>query len=191
MSLASLFPARDGVGILVRCRMKVEDLMSRSVRTCSPNDDLATAGSAMWEADCGIIPVVDPSRKVLGVITDRDICIALSTRCAAASQIHVANVMSGNVYACRPEDDIDTALAAMARRQVRRLVVVNAEGRLEGILSLNDVVLRAEKAHGRRANVPTFDQVAETLKAISRHPGPPGKASAAKPRSAEDARLRR
>lgn len=156
--------------------MKVAELMSRFVRTCSPQDNLATAGAAMWESDCGIIPVVDPSRKLLGVVTDRDICIALSTRSATASQIRVADVMSRNVHSCAPDDDIETALKTMGERLVRRLPVLDGEGRLEGILSLSDIARRARRPGARRANGPTYDEVAETLKAICRVPAPSRKA---------------
>jgi CBS-domain-containing membrane protein len=150
--------------------MNVSELMTRSVRTCAPQDDLAAAGSAMWEADCGIVPIVDDARRVVGVITDRDICIALSTRGAPASQIRVQDVMSRKVAACAVDDEIEEALGAMASRQVRRLPVLDTDGALQGVLSLNDVVLRAAPARSRRGAGPTYDQVAETLKAICRHP---------------------
>ena len=60
--------------------MKVRDLMTSRVRTCRPSTSLADVVSEMWEGDCGVLPVVNDEGRVIGMITDRDICIALATR---------------------------------------------------------------------------------------------------------------
>lgn len=59
--------------------MEVRDVMTKTVASCHPETNLAAAGALMWETDCGVLPVVDERRKVSGVITDRDVCIALTT----------------------------------------------------------------------------------------------------------------
>lgn len=148
--------------------MRVSALLRTPVATCAPTDNLASIGCQMWTHDCGLIPMVDADGKAVGVITDRDICIALSTRGKTASQILAAEVAGKDVFSVRPEDDIEDALNLMADRQIRRVTVTNAQGKLVGILSLNDVALAAESAGKRRGVEVSYDQVGETLKAICR-----------------------
>lgn len=149
--------------------MIVEHLMTSEVEACRPGDSLAEAAGVMWRRDCGAVPVVGDEGSVVGIITDRDICMALASRRAYASEVAVAEVMSRDVVTCTPEDDSEEALEAMRRRQVRRLPVVDAQGRLAGILSVADVLRRARKGGGRR-RVKRGEALA-TLKAIVRPHG--------------------
>ncbi|HKS16443.1 MAG TPA: CBS domain-containing protein, partial [Planctomycetota bacterium] len=112
--------------------MKVKDLCTRLVRTCGPDTTLSSAGWTMWEGDCGILPVVDESRKLLGVLTDRDICMAVSTKYRPAADISVREVCTGKVFSCGLEDDVKRAMEIMRKESVRRLPVVDEEGRSEG-----------------------------------------------------------
>ena len=145
--------------------MKVKDLQTSDVRACTSDTNLAAAAQIMWECDCGVVPVVDENRTLLGMITDRDICIATTTRSAAPADIQVRSVMTtGTVYSCRPDDDVRTALAAMGTHRVRRLPVVDKANRLVGIVSLNDLVRRADYRAG--ADVPAADFI-EALQSIS------------------------
>lgn len=144
--------------------MKVKDLMSVDPACCSPETDLAAASALMWNHDCGILPVLEEGR-VVGVVTDRDICIALGTRGLPASQVQVGDVASRELVTVSPEAEVHTALAQMRRHQVRRLPVVNAEGYLEGLLALNDFVLAVDRKHGDV----DYEDVLNTLKAISSH----------------------
>jgi CBS domain-containing protein len=149
--------------------MKVEEIMTRDVRTCSPETNLAAVAEIMWKNDCGTVPVVDPDRNVVGVITDRDICIAVATKGQLASEIMTGQVCTRDVYACSGDDDIKGALSVMRTEKVRRLAVVDRNGALQGILSLNDIALRAEDASdGKRRDLSTSDLV-NTLKAICEH----------------------
>jgi CBS domain-containing protein len=100
----------------------------------------------MWEQDCGVLPVVTSDRTVSGMITDRDICVALATRGLTADRIAVHDVIAGTAYTCSVDDDAIVALKTMKSQRVRRLPVVDAEGRLKGILSLNDVMTHAGAA---------------------------------------------
>ena len=104
----------------------------------------------LWAADCGVLPIVDDTGRVAGILTDRDICIALGTRNARASDVLIASVMRPAVYTREPDDDVLAALALMSDRRVRRLPVVEG-GRLVGVVSLNDAVLAA--GTGRTAYV--------------------------------------
>jgi len=111
------------------------------------------------------VPIVDENRKVVGMITDRDIAIATTTRSAAPADIQVRHVMStGKLCSCRPDDDVRTALTTMGEYRVRRLPVTDRENRLVGILSLNDLVRRVN--YGAGADVPG-EEFIEALQSIS------------------------
>lgn len=145
--------------------MKVRDLQTSDVQSCSPDTNLAAAAHIMWECDCGVVPVVDENRNVIGMITDRDIAIATTTRSAAPADIPVRHVMTtGQLFSCRPDDDVRTALAAMGEHRVRRLPVTDRQNHLVGIISLNDLVRRVDYRAG--ADVPG-EEFIEALQSIS------------------------
>lgn len=147
--------------------MRVQDIMTSNVEACSPESDLAAAATIMWKRDCGSVPVVDGERKVVGMITDRDICMAVATRDKRASEIKVKEVISGDVYACAPDDRVRDALETMQSAQLRRLPVVDAHGVLYGILSINDIIIHSDK--GRSKKHISHGEVMATLKALSEH----------------------
>jgi CBS domain-containing protein len=148
--------------------MKVSKIMTADPKTCESSTTVADAARLMWDGDCGILPVVDDGR-LAGVVTDRDLFIALATRNARASALTVGEVCSRDVCTCAPEDTVASALDAMKAHQVRRLPVVGFGGRLLGILSMNDVVL----ATGGKGQVHT-EEVVSAYQAICahRHPAP-------------------
>jgi CBS domain-containing protein len=146
--------------------MTVKELVTSDVKSCSADTDLATAAKIMWDCDCGVVPVVNDQRNVIGMITDRDICIAAATRSATPADIRVRDVMSGQVHACALGDDVRVALNTMKEQRVRRLPVLDGQERLAGIISMNDLVMRAECR--ARANV-SGDEFLETLKSICAH----------------------
>jgi CBS domain-containing protein len=158
--------------------MKVRDLMTKTVVCCRPEMSLAEAGALMWENDCGVLPIVSDTGKLTGVITDRDICIALSTRNAQSSRITTGEVVKMQTFVCSPEDDVHNALRTMRKERIRRLPVVNEEGGLVGILSMNDVVLHAEKGDGKKKPAIAYDDVVHAFQAICAH-GPGVHAAAA------------
>jgi CBS domain-containing protein len=145
--------------------MKVQEVMTTSPEACRPHTNLARAVELLWNADCGVLPVTDDEGRVLGVLTDRDICIALGTQDARASQVAVDRVMRSPVETCQAADDVTTALARMKERRVRRLPVVDAANHLVGILSLNDVVLAA----GTGGNGIKPAAIVEVFKAVCAH----------------------
>jgi len=145
--------------------MKVIDLMTGTPFYCSSNTNLGSAAELLWSQNCGILPIVD-DQKVVGVVTDRDLFIALGTRNRLPGDITVGEVSSGKVYLCYADDDIHNALEIMAREKIRRLPVVNRKGILQGILSMDDIVLRAEtRKPGVVADL-FYDDVLRTLKKI-------------------------
>jgi CBS domain-containing protein len=148
--------------------MKIRDVMTPKAQTCSPSSDLATVGTLMWRHDCGAIPVVDPvSGTAHGIITDRDICMAAATQHRPAAEIHVSDVVSGPLYAVRADNDAREALQVMRKAQVRRVPVVDSDGKLEGIVSINDLILLADATNGGRSVLGT--EVMDTLKNICAH----------------------
>jgi len=122
--------------------IKVKDLMTTPVRTCTPDTTVADAAHLMWEGDCGILPVTDDG-ELVGVVTDRDMYIALATQNERASQLKVGAVATKPVATCAPEDDLQAALTIMREHRVRRLPVVGFGGTVLGILSMNDILLSA------------------------------------------------
>ena len=149
--------------------MKVKEMMSTNAIVCTLTDNLSAAAGLMWENDCGILPVVAEEGKVVGLITDRDICMAATLKNRNLSKIAVEDVISGKVFACKPEDDVRNALNIMQENKVRRLPVVDAEGTLEGILSMNDLILRAEEARDKKASELSYGDVVNAYKAICGH----------------------
>jgi CBS domain-containing protein len=151
--------------------MKVKEVMTEQPAIVWITDSLATAAISMWENDCGSLPIIKDARKVVGIITDRDICMATAIRNRPESTISVEEVMSGTVYSVAPNDDIHKALETMREHKVRRLPVVDKSGELKGVVSMNDIVLRAEEANGKKPPL-TFHDVVKTYKAICEHPVP-------------------
>jgi CBS domain-containing protein len=140
--------------------------MMSSPRYCRPDTNLAAAVEMMWVNDCGFLPVVDVDNRVTGVITDRDTCIALGTRNQRASDVLVRDVMTDRVYTCATEDDIHSALETIEKHQVRRLPVVNLDGKLAGILSIGDLTLHAEKKEGKNIPDLSSEDVVEAYQEI-------------------------
>ena len=124
--------------------MKVSSIMNPNVETARAEDDLAKTAMVMWRKDCGFVPVVDEgTRRVVGVITDRDICMASATRHEAPETMSVRDTMATQVWSCRTEDEVDTALETMRKNQVHRLPVLGEGERLAGVVSFSDIVRHA------------------------------------------------
>ena len=149
--------------------MKVKEIMSRQPKVCDLNASLADAAKTMWDNDCGVLPVLKDGKEIVGLITDRDICMAVGMRDGNPSGISVEEVITGTVYSVVPEDDVQQALEIMQEHKVRRLPVVSSEGELKGMLSMNDVVLKAVEARDMQAPEIAYADVVNTYKAICAH----------------------
>ncbi len=135
---------------------------------CQLDTNLGSATELMWVGNCGFLPVTGASGKVVGVVTDRDICIALGTRNRLAGEVTVVDVMSNRLFACSPDDDVHVALQTMKEGGVRRLPVTVESGILVGVISMDDLLLRAESAGiGKRPELST-EEVVKTYRAIDR-----------------------
>ncbi|HEY6266488.1 MAG TPA: CBS domain-containing protein, partial [Candidatus Acidoferrum sp.] len=146
--------------------MKVKEVMMGTPYYCQLETNLGSATELMWNANCGFLPVGGADGKVIGVITDRDICIALGTRSRLAGDIAVGEVMSGKLYSCAPEDDIHLALQTMKEGKVRRLPVVAQKGSLVGVISMDDILLRTEPMSLGREPELSSDEVVRAYRAI-------------------------
>jgi CBS domain-containing protein len=122
--------------------MKVREIMSVPVPTCMPETSLVQAARLMQSADCGTLPVVDSDGRVVGIITDRDICLAIAASNRSPRAIAVHEAMAKRPVVAREDDPLSAALNTMRHRRVRRLPVLDSAGRLNGILSLEDIVIR-------------------------------------------------
>lgn len=120
--------------------MNVQEVMRGSVRSVRMADRLDAAARLMWEQDCGIAPVVDSSNVLVGVVTDRDLCMATYTQGRVLAEIPVTAVMARMLRTCRAEDSLDTAMQTLQQAQLHRLPVVDGRGVLVGMLSCNDLI---------------------------------------------------
>jgi CBS domain-containing protein len=145
----------------------VRALMSTPVHSCQAGASLNDAAQLMWSYDCGALPVLDDGR-VVGVVTDRDICMATYTQGKPPAELPIAGAMSHQVFSCAPDDSLAMALGLMSRHRVRRLPVVSADGALLGLLSLADIVRWGK----RLSNVAVDAALTDTLAAIGARPLP-------------------
>jgi CBS domain-containing protein len=147
--------------------MKVRDVMTKQTAFCGPGTNLAQAVELMWKNACGFLPVAGEGGNVIGVITDRDISIALGTRDRRASEVCVRDVISQKLFTCTPDDDVHTALKTLKSEGIRRLPVIDREGMLMGVLSIDDVVLNA-RVDATRKDI-SLEDIENTYKTILLH----------------------
>jgi CBS domain-containing protein len=147
--------------------MKASDIMKRGVRTIGLGDDLSAAAQIMWDNDCGCVPVVDSDGRGIGMITDRDICMAALTKGEPLHRIRVGDVASRKLLAIREDDPVDYAEGIMHRGQIRRVPVLDDEGRPVGMVSMADLV-RNVHASGRPDDGLTPENIVMTLAAVTR-----------------------
>ena len=151
--------------------MKVKKLMTTDCATCTVDSPAADAAKIMWESDCGIVPVLEDGNLV-GVVTDRDICMAALMSGLPLGLIRVSEVMTTEVSVCEADDDVTAAHGTMRESQVRRLPVVDEEGALVGVISLADLANEAYAGRSKAAAKRQRD-VGRTFATISEpHPVP-------------------
>jgi CBS domain-containing protein len=141
--------------------MIVKEVMNTAVATCAPESGLNSVVKTMRERDCGFVPVVDSHGIVVGVITDRDVCVAGTTKRRPLARVSVKETMSHPVFSCFADENVKTVLVTMSKHRVRRLPVLNKSGHLEGVLSIDDIVHAP-----RRKGAPTAEDIVAALKAI-------------------------
>jgi CBS domain-containing protein len=126
--------------------MHIREIMSHPVVTC-PVDSAADAPARlMWEFDCGVIPLVDREGRLAGVITDRDLCMAALTQDKPLREIRLSSAMPKQVFSCHTEDSVESVEQIMRDNQIRRVPVVDGEGRPVGVVAINDLARLAARA---------------------------------------------
>ena len=148
--------------------LRVQQLMSQNVHVCRPDDLVETAARTMWERDIGVVPVVDRDGRVIAMLTDRDVCMAALFTGRPLNHIRVSQAMSRSLYTVRPEQAVEDAELVLREHQVRRLPVVDGDGRLVGLLSQNDLVNEAAREREVRRKELTAVAVTATLADIGR-----------------------
>lgn len=127
--------------------MRCEELMKRDVVSVAPDETVQEAARQMRDENVGLIPICDMDRKVVGLLTDRDIAIRLVASNLSANT-PVRDIMTEEVVACRPQDDLREAERMMMANHKSRIVCTDDQGRLEGVISLSDI---AQAEDGSRA----------------------------------------
>ncbi len=138
-------------------RVRASDIMTKDVTTCSPRDSLREVADRLESENVGSLPVVDNGRLV-GIITDRDIVCRVIAEGRDTRNSFVADAMSEDLVTCWADDSLITVINRMGEHQIRRLPVVDTNGRLRGIIAMADIALEAEDDR----------EVAEALEEISR-----------------------
>jgi CBS domain-containing protein len=141
--------------------MTVKHLMTAPVKTCRANALVSEAARTMLEDNCGCLPVTDGKGHLAGILTDRDICLAVA-RHLDPSKTPVRDVMTARVVSCGVEDHLDRVLVEMKENRVRRIPVVDNRGVVKGLISIDDVIRNSGLASGR---VPA-DAVVDVLRHI-------------------------
>ena len=140
--------------------MRIKHVMTKDPHCCLPSDSAAKAACIMREEHAGVVPVIESAdnRRIVGVVTDRDLCMNVVAEGRDPQTTTVEECMTTRVVTCSANDSIEKATELMRENQIRRVPVVNDACELQGIVSLGDVV--------ERATVKST-QTHETLKSVS------------------------
>lgn len=148
--------------------MRVEHLMTKQVKSCSPSDTLERAAQLMWDGDCGCVPVCAGNgvNRVVGVITDRDVCMSALFQGKPLRELAVSEAMAKQLLACKASDSLANVEKTMREARIRRLPVVDDQGALIGIIGLADLAREAARERTAAKQEVTESEVGDTLAAI-------------------------
>jgi len=125
------------------------EIMKRDIECLAPHASVQSAAATMRDRNVGFLPVCDDSDEVLGTVTDRDIAIRVVAEQLSPQTTAVEEVMSPEVIACQPEDDIEQAQELMAQYRKSRIMCIDSDGRLVGVISLSDIADRVGNSAAR------------------------------------------
>jgi CBS domain-containing protein len=148
--------------------MKVREVMTKNASFCGPESTLEEASFLMQKHNCGFLPVVGDGGNVIGVVTDRDLCIALGTRNRKPSDLRAWDVMPRQLFTCTEQDDVHCALKTLRAARIRRLPVIDRDGSLVGVLSIDDIVLHAREQLVRKDI--SYSDLEDTYRAVQGRP---------------------
>jgi len=150
--------------------MQLKDIMTKTVKCCSPDTTLEEVASIMWNEDVGIVPVVDSGEYLSGLITDRDIAMAAVLKHRPIWEITAREMIGGqSCHCCFSEDDVHEALRVMDESRVRRVPIVDEKKRLLGIVGLKDIANHAVAQKGpRKSSQLTTEDFTDAFRHISK-----------------------
>src|SRR5690349_15475022 len=122
--------------------MRARDIMTRDPSCLRRDDTARTAAQVMRDQDCGVVPIVDEARRVVGMVTDRDLAIR-AIAAGKSPDTRLGDLMTSNVHCCSADDDLRDVERKMAELQVRRICICDAGGRCMGIISQADIARAA------------------------------------------------
>jgi len=139
---------------------KCREVMTGDPVCCVPTDTVARIAKLMKTENIGSVPICEDrhGKKLLGIVTDRDLALQVVAENRDASSTKVQDVMTREPFTCRGDDDLQTALDAMEKHQVRRIPVFDDDRRLIGMISQADVAVRSDQP----------EKTAEVVEEISR-----------------------
>ena len=143
--------------------MLVNELMTKEVYSCGPEDRLSHAARILHDHDCGCVPVVEGTLGVVGIITDRDICLTAYERQSRLNELVVSCAMTRGAFTCNAADPLSVAEETMRTKRVRRLPVVDESNQLVGVLSVDDLARVAGRSNPDDIDCVTKAEVADTL----------------------------
>jgi CBS domain-containing protein len=148
--------------------MRIKHAMTKEPSCCVPSDSAQQAACIMRDEKAGVVPVIDSaeSRKIVGIVTDRDLCMNVVAEGRDPGGVTVEQCMTTKVVTCSPTDSVERATELMRENQIRRIPIVNEQGELQGIVSMADLVGRADLK---------VTQTHETLKKVSAPTSQPSK----------------
>lgn len=142
---------------------KCHEVMTKDPVCCLPNDSALKAAELMKSGNIGSIPVIEneEGKKLIGIVTDRDLTLKIVAQGLDSKTRKIETLMSRNIVTCHPDDDLQKALDIMAEHQLRRLPVVDENGRIRGIIAQADIATRSDQPN----------ETAELVKEISQSGG--------------------
>ncbi|MBN2257003.1 MAG: CBS domain-containing protein [Anaerolineaceae bacterium] len=134
---------------------KCNEVMTKKPVCCLPNDTVTKAAQSMKNENVGSIPVIndEKKKKLIGIVTDRDLALQIVADGRDPKTTKVADVMTSKVYTCFADDDIQKAVAMMAKHQLRRIPVVDNDQKIIGVISQADVATRVNKRKKKLASM--------------------------------------
>jgi predicted transcriptional regulator len=146
----------------------IKEIMATSPISCGKNETIKTVVGHMSKSNIGFLPVIDENKKVIGTITDRDVCLAISKASKPMNELKVMDVMNKKAHLIKQDEDVHAALKMMRTHQVGRLPVVDNENHLKGIVSLTRIVRKAkESSEKAEIEYSGKENVINTLSAIA------------------------
>jgi CBS domain-containing protein len=139
--------------------MNCKELMTPNPNVCTPSMTSEAAARIMGQENVGVLPIIDgTSKKLIGIVTDRDLCLGVIAKGKRPTEVTVSECMSTHLLTCGPQDDIQYCEQLMKQHQIRRIVVIDEHGCCMGIISQGDLALYIQRA----------EEISDTLREVSK-----------------------